>query len=118
MMNKVMVLFNINNNNSDMGPWSTSQADQGENDPSSLWLSDPSSMIEIKDSLNTALAASAAAAATVTPANQEITKPIQFENQSPSSLTENLSTISVQTQHQNHHHQQQTQSFFTRELNF
>ncbi|XP_010275210.1 PREDICTED: transcription factor MYC2-like [Nelumbo nucifera] len=118
LMNKVRVLFNFNNNNSDMGPWSTSQADQGENDPSSLWLSDPSSMIEIKDSVNTAPAASAAAAATVTPSNQEITKPIQFENQSPSSLTENPSTISVQTQHQNHHHQQQTQSFFTRELNF
>ncbi|XP_010273162.1 PREDICTED: transcription factor MYC2-like [Nelumbo nucifera] len=110
LMNKVKVLFNFNNPES--GPWSTTQTDQGENDPSSLWISDPS-MLDIKESVNAAPAASA-----VAPPNQEISKPIQIENQSTSNLTENPSTISLQTKHQSHHQQQQTQGFFTREINF
>ncbi|XP_043716400.1 transcription factor MYC2-like [Telopea speciosissima] len=114
LMNKVRVLFNFNN--LEMGSWPTAQTDQGENDPSSLWLSDPSSsVIEIKDSVNTPPAATAAVTATTTAPTivPEISKSIQFEHPSTSSLTENPSTITIQ-----HHQQTQTQSFFPRELNF
>nr|POF23758.1 transcription factor myc2 [Quercus suber] len=54
LMNKVRVLFNFNGLK--MGSWPIN--DQGENDPSSLWLNDPTSTppvttaAEIKDSLN------------------------------------------------------------------
>ncbi|XP_042512363.1 transcription factor MYC2-like [Macadamia integrifolia] len=116
LMNKVRVLFNFNN--LEMGSWPTAQTDQGENDPSSLWLSDPSSsVIEIKDSVNTAPTASTAVTATTTaPAIvPEISKSSHFEQPSSSSLTENPSTITIQHHQQT---QQQTQSFFPRELNF
>ncbi|XP_061336854.1 transcription factor MYC2 isoform X3 [Gastrolobium bilobum] len=56
LMNKVKVLFNFNNNNNpdvaSSWPLNASTADQGENDPSSLWLNDP----EIRDSVNTVAA--------------------------------------------------------------
>ncbi|KAF8379076.1 hypothetical protein HHK36_028503 [Tetracentron sinense] len=89
LMNKVRVLFNFNS--SEIGSW-PSQMDQGENDdPSSLWISDPS-VIEIKDSVDTAPVSA--------PTNgQEISKPIQFH---PSSI---------------HIQQIQTETFLTRELN-
>ncbi|CAN0908148.1 Transcription factor MYC2 [Linum grandiflorum] len=72
LMNKVRVLFNFST--IDVSGWPQSNPDQGENDPSSLWISDPP---------------------------QNGTYP------SSSSLTETPAGI-----------QNQTQSFFTRELNF
>ncbi|XP_042508981.1 transcription factor MYC2-like [Macadamia integrifolia] len=113
LMNKVRVLFNFEN--LEMGSWPAAQTDQGDNDPSSLWLSDPlSSVMEIKDSVNTAPAATATTSVpSIVP---EISKSIHFEHPSSSSFTENPSSITIQ-----HHHQQtqtQTQSFFSRELNF
>ncbi|KAF8412805.1 hypothetical protein HHK36_000775 [Tetracentron sinense] len=105
LMNKVRVLFNFNS--MDIGSW-PSQMDQGENDPSSLWISDPS-VIEIKDSVDTVPAAA-----------QEISKPIHFGNPNSSCLTESPSLIHIQHQHQHHQQQTQTQTqpLFTRELNF
>ncbi|XP_043695716.1 transcription factor MYC2-like [Telopea speciosissima] len=115
LMNKVRVLFNFNN--LEMGSWpAAAQTDQGENDPSSLWLSDPlPSVMEIKDSVNTSPTATASVTATTTlPTNvPEISKSIHFEQPSSSSFTENPSSITIQ-----HHQQTQTQSFFPRELNF
>lgn len=140
IMNKVKALFNfnnsINNNNhshqNDIGSWpftaSTTPADQGENDPSSLWLNDT----EIRDSVNVnntnnnAIASSAAAAAAATgnvsvsvsvsvPSDQGIPKTMPFETPGSSTLTETPSAIHFPNQHQNQHQQQ---SFFSRELNF
>ncbi|KAF3449443.1 hypothetical protein FNV43_RR10171 [Rhamnella rubrinervis] len=115
LMNKVRVLFNFNNIGVSSWPLGGG-ADQGENDPSSLWLNDPSSAIELKDSVTTAPSASVPSTN-----NQQISKPaIPFENPSSSSLTENPSAIQAQSSHQSHRQaeQNQTQSFFTRELNF
>lgn len=93
LMNKVRVLFNFNGMEMG-GSW---PCIQGENDPSS-WINDPSSSyMELKDSA----APMASASATIT------SKGIQFEN--PTS-TENPSGAV--------HLQQQTQTFFSRELNF
>lgn len=115
LMNKVRVLFDFSN--LEVGSWPVGgAADQGENDPSSLWINDhPSSTIEVvKDSVNIGPATSAPSAG-----NHPISKPIQFDNPSSSSLSENPSAVlQVQAQQQQHNHQVQTQSFFTRELNF
>ncbi|KAJ4957455.1 hypothetical protein NE237_024566 [Protea cynaroides] len=111
LMNKVRVLFNFNNL---MGNWQTAQMDLGENDPSSLWLSDPSSsVIEIKDSVNTTPAATVTAINTGPTSALDISKSSHFDHPSSSSLTENPSSITMQ-----HQQQSQTQSFFRRELNF
>ena len=49
LMNKVRVLFNFNN--LEVGSWPLNGCtDQGDNDPSSFWLNDPSSTIELKES--------------------------------------------------------------------
>ena len=109
LMNKVKVLFNFSNNNFDMGSsWPATSADQGENDPSSLWLSDP----EVRDSVNTA----AATPSVMVPAQTQgisISKTMQLESsiQTPgsSTLTETPSSI---------HAIPQNQSVFSRELNF
>ncbi|KAM1024275.1 hypothetical protein ACFX2I_037468 [Malus domestica] len=117
LMNKVRVLFNFNN--LEVGSWpmaggaaaaAAAAADQGENDPS-LWLNDPSTTtMEVKDPVN--------ASAPTSTSNQPISKPIQFDNHpSSSSLSENPSPVQV-PQLQQQVQQQQTQSFFTRELNF
>ncbi|KAK1274382.1 Transcription factor MYC2 [Acorus gramineus] len=89
LISKIRFLFSFNNNNPSWPPPpqsipSAAAADHGgENDPSSLWISDPSSSaINNKDS---APAAS------------------KFENPSSSSLTENPSSS---------HHQKQQHSFF------
>ncbi|KAA8525881.1 hypothetical protein F0562_008019 [Nyssa sinensis] len=115
LMNKVRFLFNFNNNNMEMGSW-PALMDHGENDPSALYISDPSSSgIEIRDSVNTV---------TTTPIpsqNHEISKQIVFENPSSSTLTETPSAVDVHNPHPHQHRQQQQnekQSFFTRELNF
>lgn len=120
LMNKVRVLFNFNNPVLDSWPMTAATpADQGENDPSSLWISEPASNLdEIKDS------------AAVDPIQQnsngkhhhQISKEINSEIRSSSSLTENPSAIHVASNHQQHQQQQQQsmqkQNFFTRELNF
>lgn len=114
LMQKVRVLFNFDSLEIG-GSWGIT--DQGENDPSSLWLNDPTppAAIEIKDSLNDTTVPSVLG----TTANNglQISKPIQFENPSSSSLTENPSAIQAQSSHQTRQ-QSQTQSFFTKELNF
>ncbi|KAE8698101.1 Transcription factor MYC2 [Hibiscus syriacus] len=51
LMNKVRILFNFNNG-IEAGSWSVSNnntADQGENDPSSLWISEPNNGEEPKN---------------------------------------------------------------------
>ncbi|KAI3868994.1 hypothetical protein MKX03_015951 [Papaver bracteatum] len=92
LMNKVGILFIFNS----------------ENDPSLLWISEPTPVLEIKES------------SSFPPVVAEVSKPvIQHENHSSISLTENPSSsiVHVQTQTQIQT-QTQTQTFFTRELNF
>ncbi|GMI96173.1 hypothetical protein like AT4G17880 [Hibiscus trionum] len=77
LTNKVRILFNFNNG-IEAGSWSVSNntTDQGENDPSSLWISEPKNNISNQ--------------------NQRI------KNPSSSSLSENPSSVRLG----NHHHQQ------------
>lgn len=142
LMNKVRVLFNFYS--PEVGSWQmgTNPPDQGqgENDPSSLWISDPSqqSGIEMKD--GNGVIPSTSASTTPTPNgnnnnnNNSNSNNHNISNLSPnpssSSLTENPSGIHNQNnpghglgQQQRQQQQQvqmqaQTQSFFTRELNF
>ncbi|MQL71861.1 hypothetical protein Taro_004221 [Colocasia esculenta] len=150
IMNKVRVLFNFGSGGGvgvDMvaagaaspaataswvpGP-STVTTDQGENDPSALWISDPS-VIEIKESPPAVLEISS------------MPRPhVQFENHSKNSLIASSSSVQLnpydppppaqqhhqqQKHHTQHHPQQQQQNhpansqnqggfFNTRELNF
>lgn len=112
LMNKVRVLFNFSNMES--GSW---PLDQGENDPSSFWISEPSSAAEVKDSANNPSSNT----------NQQMSSKstvIQLENNpSSSSLTENPSTTAAPTaasiqKQSSTNNDNQTQGFFTRELNF
>ncbi|XP_040985930.1 transcription factor MYC2-like [Juglans microcarpa x Juglans regia] len=116
LMNKVRVLFNFDSLEMG-GSWPVT--DQGENDPSSLWINDPTpaAPMEIKDSLNSTTVPSVPG---TTNNGLQISKAIQFENPSSSSLTENPSAIHMTNTNQSHQQRQQsqTQSFFTRELNF
>ncbi|KAJ8754415.1 hypothetical protein K2173_002866 [Erythroxylum novogranatense] len=111
LMNKVRVLFNFGN--MEMGSWPN--PGQGENDPSSLWISDPSqSENDIKDgntTVPTPVAANNSSNSNSNNSNhnnQVIPKGVglQFEN-NPS---DNPSAVNQQ--------QMQTQSIFSRELNF
>ncbi|KAI4314476.1 hypothetical protein L6164_027381 [Bauhinia variegata] len=118
LTNKVRVLFNFDN--LEVGSWPlTGGADQGENDPSSLWLNDPS---EIRDSVSNVVPTSVPSSSN-TNTNQTITKPIQFETPGSSTLTEAPSAIHVpntphsQPQRQQPH-ESQSQGFLSRELNF
>ncbi|GMJ06038.1 JASMONATE INSENSITIVE 1 [Hibiscus trionum] len=102
LMNKVRVLFNFNNG-IDAGYLSMRNniANEGENDPSSLWISAPNSGIEHKENDN------------ISNQNQQIQRSIQFrDNPSSSSLTETPSSVHIgnqqQQQQQNH---QRGQSF-------
>ncbi|XP_022757317.1 transcription factor MYC2-like [Durio zibethinus] len=100
LMNNVRVLFNFNNG-IEAGSWSMSNntADQGENDPSSLWISDPNNGVELKESNNNGNNNN------TSNQNQQIQNSIQFcDNPSSSSLTENPGSI-----HAGNH--QQGQSF-------
>uniref|UniRef100_A0A5B7AIC4 Transcription factor n=1 Tax=Davidia involucrata TaxID=16924 RepID=A0A5B7AIC4_DAVIN len=107
LLNKVRVLFNFSNT----GSWPTA-TDDGENDPSALYITDPtSSGIEIRDSVNTVTP-------TPVPSNShQMSKQIVFENPSSSTVTE---TPSITHAHNRNPHQQQnqTQTLFGRELNF
>lgn len=106
----------------DLGSWPSSSIqnpDQGESDPSS-WINDPTStMFDIKDSAGGGTPAvvsgpgSGSVSASVSNNNLQISKGIPFENPSITSLTENPSRVSLpQLQIQ------QSQTFFSRELNF
>ncbi|KAI7990677.1 Transcription factor MYC2 [Camellia lanceoleosa] len=96
LMTKVRVLFNFNS--IELGSWSM-QINPDENDPSTLYITDPSS-IEIRETVNTTTPVS------ISPNNHQSSKQIAFEN--PNSIS------CQQTQQQQTH----SQSFFARELNF
>ncbi|KAF6138635.1 hypothetical protein GIB67_032529 [Kingdonia uniflora] len=110
LMNKVRILFNFSR--LEMGSWPNqlSQADhvenenENENDPL-LWLTEPPSVIEVKDSGNVS--------GNINVPEVFNSKSIQFESPSSCSLTQNPGSAAIQAQQQ-----QQTQSFFGRELNF
>lgn len=90
-MNKVKFLFNFN---IDMGSVTGSVSVHSEPDPSALWLTDPSSsIVEAKDSL-------------ITVPSSNVSKQLVFGNEN------------CENGAQNHQHSQQTQGFFTKELNF
>ncbi|KAK8622046.1 hypothetical protein V6N13_097673 [Hibiscus sabdariffa] len=94
LMNKVRVLFNFNIG-IEAGSWSMSNntADQGENDPSSLWISDPNPGVELKESSNNGYNHN-------NTSNQQVHKSPQFcDNRSSSSLTENPSSIPTANRH-------------------
>ncbi|KVH89717.1 transcription factor MYC2-like [Cynara cardunculus var. scolymus] len=94
LMNEVRVLFNFNNSTPDLTAMNEDQAAGGDNDPSSLWLTDPVSSsaataatvttVEMKDSDDII--------ATVIPSNNSLPKQISIDNPSSSSLTENPSS--------------------------
>uniref|UniRef100_A0A0A0LH83 Transcription factor n=3 Tax=Cucumis sativus TaxID=3659 RepID=A0A0A0LH83_CUCSA len=118
LMNKVRVLFNFNN--LEVETWPISGVDQGENDPSSLWISEPSSnAIEIANPVP-----SASAPTPSTTNSQPISKITTetIENPNKSSVVVETPSSSVPPPSQKTHRQSQptqTQSFFTnRELNF
>ncbi|KAL7166875.1 hypothetical protein ACSBR2_037525 [Camellia fascicularis] len=96
LMTKVRVLFNFNS--IELGSWSM-QINPDENDPSTLYITDPSS-IEIRETVNTTTPVS------IPPNNHQSSKQNAFEN--PNSIS------CQQTQQQQTH----SQSFFARELNF
>ncbi|XP_015085364.1 transcription factor MYC2-like [Solanum pennellii] len=101
LMNKVRVLFNFSN---DLG--SGSWAVQPESDPSALWLTDPSSSgMEVRESLNTVQTNS------VPSSNSNKQIAYGNENNHPSGNGQSC-------YNQKNPPQQQTQGFFTRELNF
>ncbi|CAL5429512.1 unnamed protein product [Camellia sinensis] len=109
LMNKVRFLFNFNS--TELGSWSI----PAENDPSAMYITDPSSsVVELRESTP------------IIPShNQQYSKQNGVENPSSSTVTETPSSIHVQN-HSSHHQNQpphqlthaQTQSSFTRELNF
>ncbi|KAF7809497.1 transcription factor MYC2-like [Senna tora] len=123
LMNKVRVLFNFNSpeGGSSWPPLTASNTDQGENDPSSLWLNDPSSGIEIRDSITTTTTTTTIAPTSVPSStnshNPPITKPMQFDTRGSSTLTETPSAAHMSNAHQPPP-PQQNQAFFSRELNF
>nr|ALP75904.1 bHLH transcription factor [Aquilaria sinensis] len=110
LMNRVRVLFNFNNG-LDAGSWLlNTNPDQGENDPSSLWISDPATAVDIRGNHNNGIASASGLnssnsnATAANHPNQHVSKAIPLENPSSSSLTENLPTVHAQN------HQQQQQS--------
>ncbi|XP_050232406.1 transcription factor MYC2 [Mercurialis annua] len=108
LMNKVRYLFNFNSLEvgSGSGPMGMNP-DQGENDPSSLWISDPlQSGIEVKDG-NSVVPSSVNGNDNN---NQQSLKTGQSLNPNSSSVNNNPTAINLQNQQQ--------QSLFTRELNF
>ncbi|XP_059656804.1 transcription factor MYC2-like [Cornus florida] len=107
LMNKARVLFNFNK--IEMGSWPMAADHGGDNDPSTIYIIDPSS------------SANTTPSTTIPINNHQLSKPIVFENPSSSTLSENPSSVQINSHqsHQSHtQHQQQTHSFFTRELNF
>ncbi|KAK7346098.1 hypothetical protein VNO80_20612 [Phaseolus coccineus] len=102
LMKKVRDLFNFNNPDAGFWPLNCVATDQGENDPSSLWLN-PSSSIEIKGTSNAVAPVSA---------NAPLRKTMPFETPGSSTLTETPSAAAA------HVPNPKNQGFFPRELNF
>ncbi|KAL5973872.1 hypothetical protein ACLOJK_030530 [Asimina triloba] len=96
LLNRVRVLFNFSS--SDMASLLQQQSNhQGENDPSALWISDPSCVGSRGSVLSQA------------------SKSTQLSKPSSSSLTENRSSVEFPPQLQQNH---ASQSLFSRELNY
>ncbi|KAK3428822.1 hypothetical protein EUGRSUZ_E00277 [Eucalyptus grandis] len=118
LLNKVRNLFNFTGG-MELG-FGGNGNDQGESDPSSLWLNDPAGTVEVKDS------AVAGAAAVTGSSNyngsNHGSKSIQLENNHVlSSMGEKPTAIHRDNPRHNYpqsNQQMQGQSFFTRELNF
>ena len=114
LMTKVRVLFNFNN--LEMGSWPLNGgAEQGESDPSSLWINDPSTAMDND--------VAPASVPNTSNSNQAISKPVQFDTPGSSTLTEGPSAIHIPNTHHSHQQRQQqqqsqNQGFFSRELNF
>ncbi|CAJ1940369.1 unnamed protein product [Sphenostylis stenocarpa] len=104
LMNKVRDLFNFNNPEAGSWPLNCVATDQGENDPSSLWLN-PFSSLEIKDSSNAVAPASG---------NATAGKTTPFETPGSSTLTETPSAVTAAARVPN----PKSQGLFPRELNF
>ncbi|KAG0501328.1 hypothetical protein HPP92_001400 [Vanilla planifolia] len=114
MINQVKFLFNPSAMDTSLaGSWLSSQpvtpaaADPGDNDPSALWITDPSSFIEIKDSVSPAVADISASKS-------------PMEIPCTSSLTENHNSIAAQQSLRNNRQQQQQPASFysSRDFNF
>ncbi|KAF5734292.1 Transcription factor [Tripterygium wilfordii] len=123
LMNKVRVLFNFNNGGGDGASWTVgANPDQGENDPSSLWLSDPSlngiDSSTIPTSGVTANATNSSSHANDNNSNPHMSKGFQIENPSSSSLNENPSENGVHIPNHLRQQQEDQQNYFGRELNF
>nr|WAK86098.1 transcription factor bHLH52 [Nothapodytes nimmoniana] len=115
LVNKVRVLFNFNGMNTVSDPLPSSgpmsPTDPAANDPSALWLTDPtSSTAEAKEPANS-----------IASSNHQITKQIMLESTFPSALTDNLSfTVHVPNKHRTQEQQRQSksQSSLPKELSF
>ncbi|KAF5729706.1 transcription factor MYC2-like [Tripterygium wilfordii] len=122
LMNKVRVLFNFSNGGADGGSWTMgANPDQGENDPSSLWLSDPSQNGIDNSSIPTSgvtANATNSSSHTNNTGNPQISKGFQIENPSSSSLNEKPSGNGVHIPNHLRQQQEQHQNYFGRELNF
>ncbi|KAG7036194.1 Transcription factor MYC2, partial [Cucurbita argyrosperma subsp. argyrosperma] len=125
LMNKVRVLFNFNN--LEVETWPISGVDQGENDPSSLWITEPSNAIEIRDPATVSSNNNnnnnnnpVASAPTPTTTNSQPVSKITSQIETPKSSVVTETPTSVPPSQNSHRQSQavQTQSFFTRELNF
>ncbi|KAL8552870.1 hypothetical protein ACS0TY_001519 [Phlomoides rotata] len=95
LMNKVRVLFNFNGMEMGAGPGSGTWPIPAENDPSALWLTDPSP--DVRDSTNNSIPVASTALSS---------RPGLFSNENPTSST------LTDTPHL------QTQGFLNRDLNF
>ncbi|RWW20164.1 hypothetical protein GW17_00015736 [Ensete ventricosum] len=126
IMGKIRVLFNFSSPDAPpVASWLTPQSaaatpatDQGETDPSVLWLTDPSA-VDIKDSVSPVSAT----------ADLSVTKPpIQLENNPSSSILTESPSSSMQIQRTHNQPQQQlhqssgsdphTHLFFSKKFNF
>ncbi|XP_028783932.1 transcription factor MYC2 isoform X2 [Neltuma alba] len=122
LMNMVRDLFNFSGAEGSFlwGSNASAAADQGENDPSSLWLNDPSA-IEIRDSVTTVAPNSVPSS---TNSHNNNPKPMQLDTRGSTTLAETPSSIHIPNAHHSHQQQRQqqrhslNQGCFSRELNF
>ncbi|KAI6707520.1 hypothetical protein NL676_010482 [Syzygium grande] len=119
LMNKVRNLFNFIGG-MELG-FGGNGNDQGESDPSSLWINDPPGTVEVKDSAAVAGPSAVAGSSNYNGSNHG-SKSIQFENNHVlSSMSEKPSAIhrdNPRHNYQQNNQPMQGQSFFGRELNF
>nr|AAQ14332.1 MYC2 [Catharanthus roseus] len=115
LMNKVRILFNFNNIDlgSSSGPWP-------ENDPSSLWLTDPSpSGVGVKEGVNTNNNTSVQGNSIPSGNKQQLVFGNNDNHPTTSTLTDHPGAGAVNSYNNSSQNAQQPQgSFFTRELNF